>query len=71
MLGTFMLSNVIGIQAVLGVTHALHSPLMAVTNAISGSTVLGGLHLLAHAENSGSVYGLAGKNAFESNVNIL
>ena len=29
--------------------HALHSPLMAVTNAISGTTALGGMHLFAHS----------------------
>lgn len=51
MLTTFCLSNVIGVQAVLGVTHALHSPLMAVTNAISGTTALGGVHLYAHSTN--------------------
>ena len=39
MLTTFALSNVIGVQVVLGVTHALHSPLMAVTNAISGTSL--------------------------------
>jgi H+-translocating NAD(P) transhydrogenase len=33
MITTFALSNVIGVQTVLGVTHSLHSPLMAVTNA--------------------------------------
>ena len=49
MLTTFALSNVIGVQVVLGVTHALHSPLMAVTNAISGTTALGGMHLFAHS----------------------
>lgn len=49
MFTTFALSNVIGVQAVLGVTHSLHSPLMAVTNAISGTTALGGMHLLAHS----------------------
>lgn len=49
MLTTFALSNIIGVQVVLGVTHALHSPLMAVTNAISGTTALGGMHLLAHS----------------------
>jgi H+-translocating NAD(P) transhydrogenase len=49
MLTTFALSNVIGVQTVLGVTHALHSPLMAVTNAISGTTALGGMHLFAHS----------------------
>jgi len=49
MFTTFTLSNVIGVQVVLGVSHALHSPLMAVTNAISGTTALGGMHLLAHS----------------------
>ena len=49
MFTTFCLSNVIGVQVVLGVTHALHSPLMAVTNAISGTTALGGMHLIAHS----------------------
>lgn len=49
MFTTFALSNVIGVQVVLGVTHALHSPLMAVTNAISGTTALGGLHLFTHS----------------------
>lgn len=49
MLTTFALSNIIGVQVVLGVTHSLHSPLMAVTNAISGTTALGGMHLLAHS----------------------
>ena len=51
MFTTFCLSNVIGVQVVLGVTHALHSPLMAVTNAISGTTALGGMHLVAHSTN--------------------
>mmetsp|Transcript_20427 Transcript_20427/g.31525 ORF Transcript_20427/g.31525 Transcript_20427/m.31525 type:complete len:1062 (-) Transcript_20427:163-3348(-) len=51
MFTTFCLSNVIGVQVVLGVTHALHSPLMAVTNAISGTTALGGMYLLAHSQS--------------------
>ena len=42
-LGTFALSVWVGSSAVQGVTHALHSPLMAMTNAISGMTVLGGM----------------------------
>jgi len=53
MLTTFTLSNVIGVQVVLGVSHALHSPLMAVTNAISGTTALGGMHLFAHSTSFG------------------
>ena len=52
MFTTFALSNVIGVQVVLGVSHSLHSPLMAVTNAISGSTALGGMHLLAHSTST-------------------
>lgn len=33
-------------KVVKGVTHSLHSPLMAVTNAISGLTAVGGMYLL-------------------------
>ncbi len=51
MFSTFALSNIIGIQSVLGVSHSLHSPLMAVTNAISGATALGGIHLLTHSHS--------------------
>lgn len=67
---TFALSNVIGVQVVLGVTHALHSPLMAVTNAISGTTALGGMHLLAHSTTAtGTVLGAAATTL--STVNIV
>lgn len=70
MFTTFALSNIIGVQVVLGVTHALHSPLMAVTNAISGTTALGGLHLLAHS-NSASVTALGALATTLSTVNIV
>lgn len=70
MFTTFCLSNVIGVQVVLGVTHALHSPLMAVTNAISGTTALGGMHLLAHS-TSGSVTALGALATGLSTVNIV
>jgi len=43
MLGTFALSVWVGSQAVRGVAHALHSPLMSITNAISGMTIVGGM----------------------------
>ena len=43
MLSTFALSVWVGSGAVQGVTHALHSPLMSVTNAISGTTIIGGM----------------------------
>lgn len=70
MFTTFALSNVIGVQVVLGVSHALHSPLMAVTNAISGTTALGGLHLLAHS-NSAFVTTLGAAATTLSTVNIV
>merc|ERR1712216_497113 len=46
MLTTFALSGIIGYQVVWGVTHSLHSPLMAVTNAISGMTASGGMYIM-------------------------
>ncbi|CAM9664634.1 unnamed protein product, partial [Chrysoparadoxa australica] len=50
MLNTFALSGIVGYQQLslcAGVTHSLHSPLMAVTNAISGLTAVGGMYLLS------------------------
>eukprot|EP01038_Epipyxis_sp_PR26KG_P005384 gene5384-7464_t len=46
LLAIFLLSSYAGQQAVKGVKPALHSPLMSVTNAISGLTILGGISLL-------------------------
>lgn len=43
MMTTFALSCWVGNSCVKGVTHALHSPLMAMTNAISGMTIVGGM----------------------------
>jgi NAD(P) transhydrogenase len=70
MFTTFALSNIIGVQVVLGVSHALHSPLMAVTNAISGTTALGGMHLLAHS-NSATATLLGAAATTLSTVNIV
>ena len=39
----FVLAVFIGFQVIWGVSHSLHTPLMAVTNAISGIIVLGAL----------------------------
>ncbi|MDG2340139.1 MAG: Re/Si-specific NAD(P)(+) transhydrogenase subunit alpha [Paracoccaceae bacterium] len=39
----FVLSVFIGFQVIWGVAHSLHTPLMAVTNAISGIIILGAL----------------------------
>jgi len=43
MMSTFALSCWVGNSCVQGVTHSLHSPLMAMTNAISGMTIVGGM----------------------------
>ncbi|MES1922181.1 hypothetical protein MHBO_003697, partial [Bonamia ostreae] len=45
-LSTFALACYLGNQVVWGVTPALHTPLMSVTNAISGITAVGGLVLV-------------------------
>ena len=39
----FVLSCFVGFQVIWNVSHALHTPLMAVTNAISGIIVVGAL----------------------------
>ncbi|EJK75371.1 hypothetical protein THAOC_02906 [Thalassiosira oceanica] len=55
LLATFALAGLAGYQVVWGVAPALHSPLMAVTNAISGMTALGGMLLLANDSTSSSL----------------
>jgi NAD(P) transhydrogenase len=46
MVSTLGLSIVVGYHVVWGVKPALHSPLMSVTNAVSGMTALGGMVLM-------------------------
>ncbi len=46
MMSTFSLAVIAGYQSVWGVSPALHTPLMSITNAISGITAVGGLLLL-------------------------
>jgi NAD(P) transhydrogenase len=55
LMATFGLAGLAGYQVVWGVAPALHSPLMAVTNAISGCTAIGGMLLLASGEQSASI----------------
>lgn len=52
---TFALAGLAGYQVVWGVAPALHSPLMAVTNAISGMTAVGGMLLLGDSVAGGSL----------------
>merc|ERR1719487_2289595 len=69
LLGTFTLAGAAGYQVVWGVAHALHTPLMSVTNAISGATAFGGLMMIPTA--SGSAWGLAAAATTASSVNIF
>ncbi|XP_015671704.1 NAD(P) transhydrogenase, mitochondrial [Protobothrops mucrosquamatus] len=71
MVTTFGLSGIVGFHTVWGVTPALHSPLMSVTNAISGLTAVGGLVLMGGSYLPSSVpQTLALLAAFVSSVNI-
>lgn len=69
MITVFSLAGTAGYQAVWGVTPALHTPLMSVTNAISGITLVGGLVCLSSATSSLS-YTLSATAILASCVNI-
>ncbi|HLS71990.1 MAG TPA: Re/Si-specific NAD(P)(+) transhydrogenase subunit alpha [Chitinophagaceae bacterium] len=51
-LTVFVLAVFVGWQVIWNVTHALHTPLMAVTNAISGIIIIGGLLQITSNINS-------------------
>jgi NAD(P) transhydrogenase subunit alpha len=51
-LTVFVLACFIGWQVIWNVTPALHTPLMSVTNAISGIIVVGGMLQLSHGIES-------------------
>ncbi|XP_051580477.1 NAD(P) transhydrogenase, mitochondrial [Myxocyprinus asiaticus] len=71
MVTTFGLAGIVGYHTVWGVTPALHSPLMSVTNAISGLTAVGGLVLMGGGLTPSSVpETLALLAAFVSSINI-
>ncbi len=65
----FVLSVFVGFQVIWGVSHALHTPLMAVTNAISSIIILGALMQIG----SGSllVTILAAAGVFMAAINIF
>ncbi|GMT32860.1 hypothetical protein PFISCL1PPCAC_24157 [Pristionchus fissidentatus] len=71
MMTTFALSGIVGYHTVWGVTPALHSPLMSVTNAISGITAAGALCLMGGGlVPSSTAQSLALGAAFISSINI-
>lgn len=68
MVTTFCLAGTAGYQAVWGVVPALHTPLMSVTNAISGITAVGALLLFGRGDLVSQV--LSGIALFASCINI-
>lgn len=71
MTSTFALAGLAGYHTVWGVTPALHSPLMSVTNAISGTTAVGGMLLMGGGlVPQTPVQVLAAAAAFVSCINI-
>lgn len=72
MTSTFALAGIVGYHTVWGVTPALHSPLMSVTNAVSGITAVGGLLLMGGGYYpTNSVEMLAATAAFISFINVF
>jgi len=65
----FVLSVFVGWQVIWNVTPALHTPLMSVTNAISGIIVVGALVQMSSA--SGVVIVLAAVALFVASINIF
>eukprot|EP01133_Synstelium_polycarpum_P017379 gene17379-20734_t len=71
-LTTFALSCIIGYKVVWGVTPALHSPLMSVTNAVSGIVAVAGLHMMGGGYLPGTTANvLAASAVFISSINIF
>jgi len=66
----FVLSVFIGFQVIWNVSHALHTPLMAITNAISGVIILGAL--LQISDGGGFLVGLlAAISVLIASINIV
>ncbi|MFY0597372.1 MAG: Re/Si-specific NAD(P)(+) transhydrogenase subunit alpha [Cognatishimia sp.] len=65
----FVLAVFVGFQVIWGVAHSLHTPLMAVTNAISSIIILGALMQIG--SGSAIVIILAALSVFMAGINIF
>ena len=65
----FILSCFVGFQVIWNVSHALHTPLMAITNAISGIIILGALLQMETTNNIVSILALI--SIFIATINIV
>ncbi|WP_425468226.1 Re/Si-specific NAD(P)(+) transhydrogenase subunit alpha [Reinekea thalattae] len=64
----FVLSIFVGWQVIWNVSHSLHTPLMAVTNAISGIVIIGSL--LQVSSSSAIITGIAAIGILMASINI-
>lgn len=69
MMGIFTLAVVVGYYVVWNVTHALHTPLMSVTNAISGIIIVGAMTQLQH--DSWLIKGIACFAVLIASINVF
>lgn len=68
----FVLSCFIGYHVIWGVTPALHTPLMAVTNAVSAIVVVGAIIVAGSSPDPFSLVGIIGFFAvFLASINIF
>jgi NAD(P) transhydrogenase subunit alpha len=65
----FVLSVFVGFHVIWGVAHSLHTPLMAITNAISSIIIVGAL--LQVASGNSTVMALAAASILMASVNIF
>jgi H+-translocating NAD(P) transhydrogenase subunit alpha len=65
----FVLACYVGFQVIWNVSHSLHTPLMAVTNAISSIIILGALMQIG--SGNWLVVGLAAVSVFMAGINIF
>ncbi len=65
----FVLSCFVGFQVIWNVNHALHTPLMSVTNAISGIIILGAM--LQIGSSGSAVLALAAVSVLIASINIV
>ncbi|CAI8287619.1 MAG: NAD(P) transhydrogenase subunit alpha [Rhodospirillaceae bacterium] len=65
----FVLACFVGFQVIWNVSHALHTPLMAVTNAISGIIIIGAL--LQIGPGNAIVWALASISVLIATINIV
>jgi NAD(P) transhydrogenase subunit alpha len=65
----FVLAVFVGFQVIWGVAHSLHTPLMAVTNAISGIIIVGALLQVDSSVPIVSI--LAGISVLIATINIV